>query len=663
MVWALSACGAPTASGPAAGAPVKTDVSGSAQKGPFSNGTQISISELDASLIQTGRTFSTTMSDDGGSYSVRGVQLSTPYARVEVNGFYFDEVRGQLSSSPLSIFSYVDLSQRSTGNINLLGHLEATRLEHLVADEGVSFGAAKERAHREVLQMFQLDPDAVGSAEDLDISKAGDGNAALFAISVMLQGTRTVAELSELLSNIQSDLRNDGTLDDAENGSALMAGATTVDLANARENLAKRFETLGVDAAVPDLTTQVKQFADQAPYVYSGGGIVYPIGKQRPNLLDPGMARFDYSPSFPALGFAADLPDTTVVKIRITNHSSNDPMNPSSIWWFGANSISLDWSITPYDWEKGVQEFTSKHAGHGDLESFGFMGSGSAKVEYFETGSDTAVRTKEITWSGWQSFGSGVDVAVRPPQIGPDGYPVDGAGGYGGAGTGGYAGDGSGGYAGKGPDTGGYGGAGAGGAGGYGGDPNKPEGVCGNGIVEPGEDCDGSDLHGMTCDMVEHGTSGDLGCDPTLCRFDTSTCQATCGNGVIDAGEDCDGANLNGMTCGDYMHGTYGDLQCDPVVCRFDTTVCEQACGNGVVDSGEECDGADLNGMTCGTYMPGTSGNLSCMPGVCHFDPGACEMTCGNGVVDSGEECDPAVPLDACHQCDPGCHIQTLPCP
>jgi hypothetical protein len=594
-------------------------VSGSAQKGPFSNGTQISISELDASLVQTGRTFSTTMSDDGGAYSVRGVQLSTPYARVEVNGFYFDEVRGQLSSSPLSIFSYVDLSQRSTGNINLLGHLEAARIEHLVADEGVAFGAAKERAHREVLEMFQLDPDAVGSAEDLDISKAGDGNAALFAISVMLQGTRTVAELSELLSNIQSDLRNDGTLDDAENGSALMAGATLVDLANARDNLTKRFETLGVDAAVPDLTTQVKQFADQAPYVYTGGGIVYPIGKARPNLLDLGMARFDYSPSFPALGFAVDLPDTTGVKIRITNHSSNDPMNPSSIWWFGANSVSPDWDISNYDWDKGAQEFTSKHSGHDDLESFGFVGSGSAKVEYFETGSDTAVRTKEITWNGWPSFGSGVDVATRPPQIGPDGYPVDG--GYAGnTGTGGYAGDtggGTGGYAGK-PDP------GAGGAGGYGGAPIPPDAVCGNGIVEPGEECDGANLHGMICDMLEHGTSGELSCDPTSCQFDTSACQPTCGNGVIDEGEDCDGADLNGMTCSMRMPGTTGDLQCDPVICRFDTSVCEQACGNGVIDQGEDCDGADLNGMTCGTYMPGTSGNLQCMPGVCHFDPGGC---------------------------------------
>lgn len=182
-----------------------------------------------------------------------------------MNGFYFDEVRGQLSASPLSIFSYVDLSDSQTTNINPLGHLEAARLEHLVSEQGVSFGDAKAQAHREVLRLFQLEPAAIESAESLDISRDGEGDAALFAISIMLQGTRTVGELSELLSNIQSDLRSDGTLDDPENGSAIMAGATSVDLARARENLIDRFESSGVDAAVPDIAGRIDQFKNEAP--------------------------------------------------------------------------------------------------------------------------------------------------------------------------------------------------------------------------------------------------------------------------------------------------------------------------------------------------------------------------------------------------------------
>ncbi|MEY2930143.1 MAG: hypothetical protein RL033_892, partial [Pseudomonadota bacterium] len=270
MLWLLGACGAPVAgtegAGPAGGRAIQADVDGSAQKGPFSSGTRVSIAELDANLVQTGRSFATTMSDDRGSFSIRGVQLGTPYARVEVSGFYFDEVRGRLSDSPLSIFSYVDLSDRSTSNVNLLGHLEAARLEYLVTEQQVSFADAKARAHTEVLELFDLDPSAIAAAETLDISQPGEGNAALLALSVILQGNRPVAELSQLLSNIQTDLRGDGTLDVAANGSALLEGALGVNMDQVRANLAERFEAVGVDASVPDAGRALDQFADAGKY-------------------------------------------------------------------------------------------------------------------------------------------------------------------------------------------------------------------------------------------------------------------------------------------------------------------------------------------------------------------------------------------------------------
>jgi len=193
-----------TGAGPAAGRPVQVDVDGRAQKGPFSSGTRVSIAELDANFVQTGRSFATTMNDDKGSFAIRGVALGTPYARVEVSGFYFDEVRGRLSDSPLSLFSYVDLSDRSTSNINLLGHLEAARIDYLVAERQTQFAAAKAQAHQEVLRLFEIEPETVAAAELLEISQDSDGNAALLAISLLLQGTREVAELSELLSNIQT---------------------------------------------------------------------------------------------------------------------------------------------------------------------------------------------------------------------------------------------------------------------------------------------------------------------------------------------------------------------------------------------------------------------------------------------------------------------------
>ncbi len=48
--------------------------------------------------------------------------------------------------------------------------------------------------------------------------------------------------------------------------------------------------------------------------------------------------------------------------------------------------------------------------------------------------------------------------------------------------------------------------------------------TCGNGGVEPGEDCDGAELDGQTCAGLDLGfTGGTLGCAAT-CRFDASQC-------------------------------------------------------------------------------------------------------------------------------------------
>jgi hypothetical protein len=46
--------------------------------------------------------------------------------------------------------------------------------------------------------------------------------------------------------------------------------------------------------------------------------------------------------------------------------------------------------------------------------------------------------------------------------------------------------------------------------------------VCGNGIIEGGEDCEGSDLNGQTCETLGYGP-GTLACD-IACSFDTFGC-------------------------------------------------------------------------------------------------------------------------------------------
>ncbi len=52
-----------------------------------------------------------------------------------------------------------------------------------------------------------------------------------------------------------------------------------------------------------------------------------------------------------------------------------------------------------------------------------------------------------------------------------------------------------------------------------------PGPFCGDGEVQPGEQCDGLDLQGFDCESLGLG-GGELACDPVMCTFDTSGCMA-----------------------------------------------------------------------------------------------------------------------------------------
>lgn len=257
---------------------------------------------------------------------------------------------------------------------------------------------------------------------------------------------------------------------------------------------------------------------------------------------------------------------------------------------------------------------------------------------------------------------------------------------------------------------------------------DEPLPVCGDGLVQGTEECDGNDLAGQSCDAM--GATGTLRCT-AACTFDTCDCTwedfeqpgcgpAVCGDGILGGTEECDGTEFGGdegwvpsceeavgpgyqgavfctadcrlgtsscFLCGDGIvqgeeecDGTPVDEQGTPLVCAapgeavalactaectIDDSACPD-CGNDVVEPGEECDG-DIAGTSCAD-LGWFAGELSCSP-TCAIDETAC-TSCGNGVIDPGEDCDgEAVPtcednglFGGATTCSPSCELDLSQC-
>ena len=87
------------------------EVAGVAQKGPFVKGSAVTVYELEGkSLNPTGRIFTTKISSDKGEYAFQKLNLVSQYAVFEAQGYYRDEVTGEISSGTVSLSALVDLT-------------------------------------------------------------------------------------------------------------------------------------------------------------------------------------------------------------------------------------------------------------------------------------------------------------------------------------------------------------------------------------------------------------------------------------------------------------------------------------------------------------------------------------------------------------------------
>ena len=175
------------------------EVAGVTQKGPFLVGSSVTIQELDGkTLIQTGRSFKTSVKTNLGDFAVKNVNLASQYALLEVNGYFRNEVTGKNSEGMISLNALTDLTNRNNVNVNVLTHLETDRVLNLVQKQGLSFADAKKQAESEIFSSFGF-MNSLKSPEDMNILSGENGDV-LFALSVLMLGNGSVADFSERLA-------------------------------------------------------------------------------------------------------------------------------------------------------------------------------------------------------------------------------------------------------------------------------------------------------------------------------------------------------------------------------------------------------------------------------------------------------------------------------
>lgn len=227
-------------------------VTGTVQKGSFITGTTVTIRPLDAHLKPTGESYETQILDDLGNFQFP-TRIDAPYAELTAQGYYFNEVRDELSQAPITLRSLVQLTDRQS-NINLLTTLEAGRLRYLVETAGKSFEEARKTAQKEVLASFGITLDDPATSDRMDISRSGKENAALLAVSCILQGYQDEAELSERTAKIANDIRDNGRITKPELLQQIQSNREQISAEYVGQYLRERYTALGIaDVQIPDI--------------------------------------------------------------------------------------------------------------------------------------------------------------------------------------------------------------------------------------------------------------------------------------------------------------------------------------------------------------------------------------------------------------------------
>ena len=279
------------------------NIEGSAKTGafPFQDISPVNLHELKSDLTPSGRIHYSTTGVDEGNYEFYEVNLDYPYAKLEVRGLYWNDVKGEWSKDSLTLrtlTSFMDEQSKEYDNgyykrnIDLLGHLMYDRGIYLFQEKGYGFNIAWWQAAQEIMFAFGFLDEAtmnyIDEVKRMDIDTGMVENkgkyveirdaesfrslllneaifrynddAYLQAIWTLFLGDHSDTEIQKTLDNFIADIRTDGVWDDLQTKADMADWAYELDYSKIQKNLKKRGASLQIEGWIDNYEEILNDF-------------------------------------------------------------------------------------------------------------------------------------------------------------------------------------------------------------------------------------------------------------------------------------------------------------------------------------------------------------------------------------------------------------------
>mgnify|MGYP004535741961 CR=1 FL=1 len=322
--------------------PVSKQIAGHIEKGPFVQGSEVTLTDLNKDLSQSGKTFTTNTSTDLGSFDFgQTLDLSSGLVELKTSGYFYNECSGKLSNSQITLKAIANANESKNLNVNLLTHLEYARVKKLVKD-GYSFSKAKEQAEKEILKTFAI-TDKINTPEKVSLTDNNKDASILLAISSIMLYDKSEAEFSEFIAKFSSDLEKDGTIDDNSTKEKIKDGQEHCHPSEIVKTMEDFYKGKGSNVTISDFSS----FVD-----FNGDGIIDENDREELDLIPD--QKTDESSFFNGEKDVQAIVNSMYVKVRdyINLQNALDVIRLNNT---GLNQLNSSMSAVQKAWEAGYR--------------------------------------------------------------------------------------------------------------------------------------------------------------------------------------------------------------------------------------------------------------------------------------------------------------------